>query len=253
MLMLVQSGSKSEVATYNVHVDDHAQPLDTTGMDIYVDILVTDVVPAKSSLRLTSHILRLNSTGDIDLMAGTFEPHHLSAKSLYLDQDVTVCMDGDTSTYPFDTWTAQAPFGIIEGNASFACVATSSLSSFHLSMSFTTIQPNLLMLHVTIQRSAFIKSFSVLNVVLMWALTLAMTSATVHTIISKREVAPPLLAVYIALLFALPSMRNAQPAIPPIGIVLDTIGLFWNMCIIALCAIILIITWIRQFNTIHAI
>jgi hypothetical protein len=55
-----------------------------------------------------------------------------------------------------------------------------------------------------------------------------------HAFFRPREPSAPAIGFAIALLFALPAMRNTQPEVPPIGVAVDVLGFFWNMSIPAL-------------------
>jgi hypothetical protein len=55
-----------------------------------------------------------------------------------------------------------------------------------------------------------------------------------HVLLRPREPAPPTVGLSVALLFALPAVRNTQPEVPPIGAAVDVLGFFWNMSLTAL-------------------
>lgn len=103
--------------------------------------------------------------------------------------------------------------------------------------------------NIDVHRSVTIRLFSIFVVVLMWLLSLAAAAIGLQVVVRDREVAPPLMGSMISLLFALPALRNIQPMVPPIGTLADVIGLFFNMALIALTAIVLMIKWVTQMPT----
>ncbi|KAI9296130.1 hypothetical protein K502DRAFT_323945 [Neoconidiobolus thromboides FSU 785] len=80
------------------------------------------------------------------------------------------------------------------------------------------------------------KIFSIFVMIVMWGLSIALFVFTYDIIISRRDIPPPLLAVGISMLFALPALRNSQPGIPIIGCLADIAAFFWCMAIIAICS-----------------
>ncbi|KAI9296123.1 hypothetical protein K502DRAFT_282068, partial [Neoconidiobolus thromboides FSU 785] len=62
---------------------------------------------------------------------------------------------------------------------------------------------------------------------IMWGLSFAILFFTFDVLIHKREVPPPLIGVSLALLFALPGIRNSQPGVPFLGCLSDFISFFW--------------------------
>lgn len=54
-----------------------------------------------------------------------------------------------------------------------------------------------------------------------------LVTAVDHVFARKRDVPPPVIALFATMLFALPSVRNLQPGVPPIGASVDIIGFYW--------------------------
>eukprot|EP01124_Arcella_intermedia_P034339 TRINITY_DN8495_c0_g1_i1.p1 TRINITY_DN8495_c0_g1~~TRINITY_DN8495_c0_g1_i1.p1 ORF type:complete len:393 (+),score=52.76 TRINITY_DN8495_c0_g1_i1:90-1268(+) len=59
-----------------------------------------------------------------------------------------------------------------------------------------------------------------------------------------RQVASPLLAMPVALIFALPALRNSQPGIPVVGAYCDVVGFFWNVALVAISAVLISTVWL---------
>ncbi|KAI9293764.1 hypothetical protein K502DRAFT_293289 [Neoconidiobolus thromboides FSU 785] len=79
------------------------------------------------------------------------------------------------------------------------------------------------------------KAFSFFLMAVMWGLAIPYGIITYDYVISRREVPPPLIAVGVSILFALPSIRNSQPGSPVMGCLADYIAFFWCIGIIAVC------------------
>ncbi|KAJ3414125.1 hypothetical protein HDV05_007069 [Chytridiales sp. JEL 0842] len=94
----------------------------------------------------------------------------------------------------------------------------------------------LLSLQIEIKRSRTTRLFSMFVVVLMWVLCLLTVVMAGLPWLKRRKVDIPTIAFGMGLLFALPAIRNAQPGVPPIGCVIDTISFFWSMIITAAAA-----------------
>jgi hypothetical protein len=100
---------------------------------------------------------------------------------------------------------------------------------------------------LALRRADQVIAVSVLTMILMLSLALSilLMSARALTSDDKIELLP--LSLCVSLLFGLPALRNAQPAVPPLGVLGDYISFIWAEMIVAASAIIVIWTWlIRQ-------
>ncbi|KAI9293753.1 hypothetical protein K502DRAFT_325170 [Neoconidiobolus thromboides FSU 785] len=79
------------------------------------------------------------------------------------------------------------------------------------------------------------QAFSFFLMAVMWGLVIPYGIITYDYVISRREVPPPLIAVGVSILFALPTVRNSQPSSPVMGCLADYIAFFWCIGIIAVC------------------
>jgi hypothetical protein len=79
--------------------------------------------------------------------------------------------------------------------------------------------------------------------VVMWALALAAIAVVVNLVARRRRFEGAFTAFLAALLFAFPTVRNALPGIPPVGVLFDYAAFFWAEAIVALSLIALIIGW----------
>ncbi|KAI9596982.1 hypothetical protein BDF19DRAFT_412510 [Syncephalis fuscata] len=90
--------------------------------------------------------------------------------------------------------------------------------------------------------------FSVFICVLMWFLTLGLGILWMQLVVRGREVAPPHMSVGIAILFALPGLRNSQPAVPPVGVASDMFGFVWNIMLVTIFSVSIIITYTLRWS-----
>jgi len=133
----------------------------------------------------------------------------------------------------------------------------------------------------SIRRSPITIGFSTFITVLMWLISLVMFTVAMDVVVgaaaSSRTVVPewvfkkknrteeeavkifrtkvaayrkarivtaPLLAMPVALIFALPALRNTQPGVPPVGAYCDVVGFFWNIGLTAVSAVCIASVWL---------
>ncbi|KAJ2805783.1 hypothetical protein H4R21_001127 [Coemansia helicoidea] len=160
---------------------------------------------------------------------------------------------GDIGRYPFDTYEDEGTFFAFAPEQTLNNGIASELyvSGSHTGWSFKTsaaFKDGVYLVGVTASRQHTTKGFSLFVVILSWALSLCQLFIAAQSLIRNRPVVPPMLAVPATMLFALPSLRNVQPGVPPIGIVLDFAGFYWNMALVALSLITLSLMFIFQFE-----
>ncbi|KAL1923828.1 uncharacterized protein VTP21DRAFT_8808 [Calcarisporiella thermophila] len=93
------------------------------------------------------------------------------------------------------------------------------------------------------RRSNTTIGFSIWVQIIMWALALSLAYVTVQAIVKRRPVDAHFCSLGIAMLFALPALREAQPDIPKTGCAADVLGYYWNMAIIAGSSIMVMLTF----------
>jgi hypothetical protein len=107
-------------------------------------------------------------------------------------------------------------------------------------------QDDLVGIDMTISRAATTKFFSLFVMVMMWGLTISVLLLTLSVVLRGRKVELAMFSFTAALLFAFATVRNAQPGTPPIGTYSDLISFFWTEVIIALCLVVLVVTWLQR-------
>ncbi|KAJ3334263.1 hypothetical protein HDU76_003912 [Blyttiomyces sp. JEL0837] len=87
----------------------------------------------------------------------------------------------------------------------------------------------ILSMRVTVMRSFTTKLFSIFVMVIMWALSFLTLGLSISPWLLQKAVEPPAIVFGLALVFALPAVRNSQPGVPPIGCTSDVVSFFWTM------------------------
>ena len=91
---------------------------------------------------------------------------------------------------------------------------------------------------------------SILIMVLMMSLAMSVLLMSFNALTSAERIELLPLSLCVTLLFGLPALRNAQPAVPPLGVLGDYLSFVWAELIVAVSAVILIWTWLlRQRRT----
>lgn len=100
---------------------------------------------------------------------------------------------------------------------------------------------------LVVRRADNVVVVSILIMVLMMGLAMSVLMMSIQALEpgGKIELLP--LSLCVSLLFGLPALRNAQPAVPPLGAFGDYLSFLWAEQLVAVSAVIVIWTWlIRQ-------
>ena len=93
-------------------------------------------------------------------------------------------------------------------------------------------------LTMTMRRSSSVKFFSLFVILLMWFISLSLFVIGMnYAFASSDDIAYDVPALMVGFLFALPFIRQVQPDVPNIGIIIDIMGFFFNMILIALSTV----------------
>lgn len=104
-----------------------------------------------------------------------------------------------------------------------------------------------------VSRSWTVKLFSTLLTIIILVLPCFAITLAVTLVQSGRTPEPPAMSMSIALLFALPALRNAQPNVPPFGTTLDIFSFYIAYMVEACAAIILLVRFIQKIEVISII
>ncbi len=100
---------------------------------------------------------------------------------------------------------------------------------------------------LVIRRADNVIVVAVLAMTLMMSLAISVLLMSIKALMvdEKTELLP--LSLCVSLLFGLPALRNAQPAVPPLGVLGDYLSFLWAEMVVAVSAVMVIWTWlIRQ-------
>ncbi len=101
-----------------------------------------------------------------------------------------------------------------------------------------------------VRRADNVVIVSILIMVLMMSLAMSVLLMSFSALTSAEGIELLPLSLCVTLLFGLPALRNAQPAVPPLGVLGDYLSFVWAEMIVAVSAVILIWTWLlRQRRT----
>jgi hypothetical protein len=104
--------------------------------------------------------------------------------------------------------------------------------------------------NMTIRRADNVIVFSVLIMTLMLSLALSVLLMCLSALASTEKLELLPLSFCVTLLFGLPALRNAQPAVPPLGVLGDYVSFLWAEMIVAVSAVMMIWNWmIRRHST----
>ncbi|KAJ3114386.1 hypothetical protein HDU96_002142 [Phlyctochytrium bullatum] len=92
----------------------------------------------------------------------------------------------------------------------------------------------------TISRTLTTTMFSIFVMVLLWAIALLAYGFTSFVVAYGMKSEPPVIAYSVAMLFAIPNVRNTQPGSPPMGCTGDLIAFFWVMALVAISVCLLL-------------
>ncbi|KAI9349135.1 hypothetical protein BDR26DRAFT_930795 [Obelidium mucronatum] len=192
--------------------------------------------------------------------ASTTQKFSFPSGSLLIPQTGTILIDGDFNQYPFDSF---AGYFLVQGTYNYKSSSSSgnetllplpirlTLSGIpngfnveYVVLDTTTTETQEQQQHTevlglaNISRSDSVKSFAMLITITMWALGVASAVYTASIYLFDKRPEPPTVGFHVALLFALPSMRNSMPVAPPIGSLVDQMCLVWVMMVLAICVLL---------------
>eukprot|EP00741_Cyanophora_paradoxa_P020873 tig00021318_g20151.t1 len=168
------------------------------------------------------------------------------------DFPITVPVEGHPLKYPIDSYTVDliiAAYGAASGGTDIddlfvgVQVDTADNSVFTVNPGDRKLNPvdpdptsHTLIIPILFDRPGIflVYPFFVLTAML---LILCVEFLTYFSIVvwKKREVQPPFLAIWSAMIFALPGFRNSQPGNPRIGCLVDWCGFFWTEAGAVIC------------------
>jgi hypothetical protein len=172
--------------------------------------------------------------------------------------DVVLDIYGNVGAYPFDSHEGELYMVLIENvkDASgavtdgdmipFTVDYTSALAGYKVTPAQADdSDTGAVGIDLSISRAATALTFAICIMVLEWLLALSAVGA-VYVWIRGRKIEVGMFGWMGALLFALVPLRNAMPAVPPVGVLSDVVAFFWSEIIVAVCLVVSVVTWIRR-------
>ncbi|KAJ3323858.1 hypothetical protein HDV06_006447 [Boothiomyces sp. JEL0866] len=145
--------------------------------------------------------------------------------------------DAQSVAYPFDTYKTLVS-QMVKDLKTQQAVPYSYLFSGTIDLWRSDIEPlttdvdNERVFIVTLKRTTITILFSIFLYLIMWVLSSAAFIVTLSIWTRGRKVEPPTIAAVGAILFALPTIRNAQPGAPPVGCNADILAFFPCMLLV---------------------
>ncbi|XJO72883.1 hypothetical protein BDV3_003947 [Batrachochytrium dendrobatidis] len=170
--------------------------------------------------------------------------------------DIAIPIDvGQPNLYPFDKYKTYFDIASYRNsffNQSVPLVAgiVGAVQSWTVALEIANAggTSGIIIVDTFIERSWTTKFFSMIVVIIMWALSLSAFTLTITLWLRDRKVEPPTISITASLLFALPALRNSQPGAPVIGSSVDVAGFMWNMVLVAVSCLLLIINYITKYK-----
>jgi uncharacterized membrane protein YhaH (DUF805 family) len=168
--------------------------------------------------------------------------------------DATINMDGSPNQYPFDEYSGSFSIEVerLDVN-SVAHAVPLSIGTEHARTGWNTVYrinhsttAEVKVTVITMKREDFTVAFSILLALLMILLTLMAILVGVMCITNQRESDPGIVGWLVALLFALPFVRDMLPGSPPLGCLFDVLVFAWCIALAMLSVLLSLIAWIRQ-------
>jgi hypothetical protein len=167
-------------------------------------------------------------------------------------EEVTLALvDGYVASYPFDSY--HTGLDVLITRAGTDVTVPTALDVFAATHGFSfalqqegSDKDGGHFVNMTIRRSGATRFFSLFLMVTMWALTLAVLGMLLRVLVLGRAIQFPMFTFLAALLFAFPAIRNAQPSVPPIGVLSDYLSFFWCEALVAASLITLLSVWIGR-------
>ncbi|KAJ3252791.1 hypothetical protein HDU77_004921 [Chytriomyces hyalinus] len=180
-----------------------------------------------------------NISCSIDAQTSTFPAGQAMTPKL-----TSVYLNGDVNNYPLDQFDAifmiRGRYGPTNSELPIQVVVYGAPLGYSLSVETTANQQNTAVaVSVSLRRTAPILGFAFIIMALMWAMSLLAVAVAYFTWFIKkdRKSELPYIIFSVTLLFAMPTIRNAMPNAPPIGVLADQMVTGWAMLLLSLSVI----------------
>ncbi|KXN65656.1 hypothetical protein CONCODRAFT_12685 [Conidiobolus coronatus NRRL 28638] len=164
---------------------------------------------------------------------------------------------GNLRDYPFDKYATNIWFiaidnstrGVVSTNVYSLVLNQNTNTRIIRESEFDVDGIELQIYNIYINRTPLVYAFCFFISVVTWGLTIVAFNIALDSMIFKRELPPPLLAIGITMLFAMPTLRKAQPDIPEIGCAIDFLCFIWCEVLIGISSCMILYSWLLRYKT----
>jgi len=191
----------------------------------------------------------------INLDATGYSASSINLKANEIPPPVTVSLSlvGDVSQYPFDSYDSilEVTAKRIEGGEKTQNVVPTVLtveSSKHDWSTGSRALPSeggTVSVELTAERGLATVAFALFQLSIMLLLAVMAVAMTYAAIVSRKPLEFSLFVWLVAMLFALPAIRNTMPGVPGVGTIGDYAVFFWCLVSVACCLVTAALTYIR--------
>jgi hypothetical protein len=100
--------------------------------------------------------------------------------------------------------------------------------------------------NLSVRRADNVIVVSIMIMLLMMSLAMSILLMGLQALSSGEQIELLPLSLSVSLLFGLPALRNAQPAVPALGVFGDYLSFIWAELIVAVSAVVIIWTWLMR-------
>ncbi|KAJ3401271.1 hypothetical protein HDU80_006194 [Chytriomyces hyalinus] len=183
--------------------------------------------------------LSQNISFSVDAQTITFPAGQIMTSKLN-----SVYLNGDVNNYPLDQFDAvfniRGRFGPANSDLPIQVVVYGAPLGYSLAVVTTAnTQNTAVSVSITLRRTAPILGFAFIIMGLMWVMSLLAVAVAYFTWFIKKDRRSelPYIIFSVTLLFAMPTIRNAMPNAPPIGVLADQMVTGWAMLLLSLSVI----------------
>jgi hypothetical protein len=176
-------------------------------------------------------------------------------------QDIVLDTYGNVGAYPFDSHEA-IPYLLLYSSEKADGSDAPTLTGVPFTVDYSSTapgykvdasemdgtEPGYVTMDLVIARSTSAMVFALFIMALEWLLAFS-AAAVLFIWLKGRKIEVSMFGWMGALLFALVPLRNAMPAVPPIGVLSDFISFFWAEIVVAICLVIGVVTWLKRGST----
>lgn len=222
--------------------------LDIGVADLSKEKILFHITPKAGRIVQKSGQLSQELTLDVDAGENPLN-HTFKANTPMTPWTIQVNIDaGDILDYPFDHYVAALNINARSGTEPIKLVAVLDHVPHGLTahMEDEASKSGTLGLSLTVKRSPTIMFVIFLSVMSLSLVTISACTVAYHVVANGRKIEFGMMVWTAALLFVVPTVRNALPNSPPMGSFIDFAVFFWLQAAVAIAMASLALTWVRR-------